>query len=104
MGLKIDFEDDSGLVVGYWVVSPEFSYDVSTKSLHAQVRGYKSKAAKTAGKRPVNIMMNPDIPTSVELRGQDAKDAVMTGDPRTALYAVLKALPIFATATDEGVT
>ena len=100
MALKLAKTTDTGSSAEYWRVAPGFTYDVVEQQLTATVVLYVNEAARRAGKRPMNVRLDNDQPHGVSLSGTDADTAVKTGDPRAALYAVLKALPFFSGAED----
>lgn len=100
MALKLAKETESGSTVEYWRISPLFYYDVAEQRLSARVLAYVSEAARRASKRDLLDGLGDDRPSSVILQGADADASIKTGDPRPALYVVLKARPFFAGAED----
>jgi hypothetical protein len=102
VALQIDKTTDDGYTVSYWRVSPSVTYDVVEQRLYARVLPYVSAAARQSGKSPVmaNVADFDAESRLVELKGPDAVAAIVTGEPRDALYAKMKTKVFFQGATD----
>ena len=108
MAVQLSKGLSSGGTAEYWRISPSMTVDVLTPSVAAAVEVYINSAARLALKRPVmhhdidRTGSSPDseAPHHISLTGADATAAIVSGDPRAALYTALKALPYFDGCTD----
>jgi hypothetical protein len=102
MALSLTKTDSSGNTISYWRLSPWMHVDFVAKQVRCTVLGYKDQTARDAGKEPNPLANSPSIgmPAFVELTGDPAITAVMTGDARATLYTVAKAMDEFNGATD----
>lgn len=100
MALKLSKELPSGATVEYWRVSPSLTVDLVDQTIHAKVMPYVNATARLAGKPPLPGPDPLEAPDHISMSGVDVITALQTGDPRPALYGVLKALPFFSGAED----
>lgn len=100
MALKLVKETSAGVLVEYWRISSGLHYDVVEQRLSAGVLVYVNEQSRRAEKTPVRETTSNEQPLNVLLEGAASDAAVKTGDPRGALYGVLKALPFFAGSED----
>jgi hypothetical protein len=103
MALQLSKTLRNGTSAEYWAISPNMIIDVVAQTVSAQIWLYATHTARTGNKSRINLIEleeRPNIPQTITLSGQAAIDAIKTGDPRTALYTVAKALEFFAGATD----
>lgn len=102
MALKLSKNTPNGGAAEYWRVMPGMSIDVVAQQIIAPVMLYVNASSRQASKRPIHPseLEAGDAPNSVTLTGADAIAALQTGDPRAALYAVLKTKDFFTGAED----
>lgn len=103
MALKLSKPMRDGGAAEYWRLAPVVHYDIQMKAVTCHFMLYINEAARRAGKLPVPV---PNLEASVadvpatELKGQAAVDAIATGDPRGAIYEMLKNHPFFEGSED----
>lgn len=100
MALKLAKTLETGATAEYWKISSSFTYDVIGQVVTAHLHLFTNEATRRAGKQRVHDLFSGDVPNVVTMEGTAADTAVKTGDPRPALYAVLKALPFFTGSED----
>lgn len=103
MALKLTKSMRDGGTAEYWRLAPVAHYEIVEVALECHLMLYVNEEARRSGKHPVaipNLDEKADVPGVIVLKGQAAKNAMATGDPRGAFYTHLKTLPFFEEAED----
>jgi hypothetical protein len=102
VALKLTKTMRDGSTAEYWKVGTVFHFDVVNKTAGASLLLYVNETARRADRLSVPIpnVECATLPPPPQLTGQPALDALASGDPRAALYALLKVDPYFAGAED----
>lgn len=104
MALRLTKTTKEGFSVEYWRVSPSISVNMVDGTATSSVLAYKDVEARQAGKRPVDgnglIEEGYEQIRSVTISGSDFTAAMVGGDFRDQMYAVLKANAFFAGSED----
>lgn len=102
MALKLTKSMRDGGTAEYWRLAPIVHYEILEEALECHLMLYVNEEARRSGKHPVaipNLDEGDEVP-QVTLRGEEAKSALASGDPRGAIYTKLKTKAFFKDAQD----